>query len=262
MAAEVEQVEQVEQAELSVSAQLADYDDATIHQLWTNVAAPREDLVYRLYEEIQKINPPTPAELNRVLSESEDPDVVAYRTKIAAQRAELEQAEEEARAFIASGYGAGATEDELKAKRTEFATARKEMLDIIQLVRLSAETLHLDDVVALLKAYEVPSLRGTSPRTPGQRAGEGAPRPRLSEVVVQKAGQEARTFTGKDAKMSKVALFVKSATADVLAAWLAAADVTEWQAVKGTVSFEMGAYTLSITPALDAAKSEDTSEDE
>jgi hypothetical protein len=248
--------------EKTISERLASYPDQTISQLWTRVVAPAEQEVARLADELRKINPPSAAEISKTLAESNDPGVISHRSKIEDLKSQLVAAEEEARKYVLSGYNPDMSEDQVKAVRDRFTEARKTLTSVVSLVRMSAEPLGLTDVIEMLKTYEIPNVRGTTTRTGTQSPGSSLPRPRISEIVVSKGGRQLRTLEGTNAKLSYAATYIKSTTEDVFNAWLAAAEVDQWQDVNTVVDVPVGDYMLRVTPASLVSTSTNADEEE
>lgn len=225
---------------------LTGVEDDTTAQLWALVKADEPSL-WAHREKIDKMQPPTTAEILDILKNDENAEIAERRSAIAALREQLENAENEAHEFILSGIQS-VPKEEFDAEVDAFRRGAIKLKSVVSLAEQMASTLGHNDIADAIKLYKLPTLRGATPRAASSTT--GASRPQVKAVKISNAGdgRELRNLTEDKAKLSFAATYMKTETSEVMAAWLAASGKTTWQEIKDVVSFTVGNFQLEVTP--------------
>lgn len=223
-----------------VNTVLGKHKNETVRAMWERVAgfaAPLAGLV----DEIKASSPPPVNELDKELSESTDPKIVEFRAEIERLEAALRTAREDAHKELLKKVKTLSPED-LEKKKNTFAKHYNDARGAVALLRNTAAALDWKDVMEALDAYELPTLRGTN--RIGTANSEGTPRPQVASIVVTRENGQRKEFD----KLSFAAKFVGCETSAIYNAWIAAAEVSEWQKIDTTQEFDVNNCTVVITP--------------
>lgn len=223
---------------------LSNYEDETVRKLWLKVKAD-EPTMFELHEKIQKSSPPSAAEVNAVLKDSEDPEIVNLRKQIEAAETRLANAKAKAAEYVAAGFDS-LSDEEISALKDEFRVVSGRVKAALGLVQGVADSFGLDDVVNETKRYQFPTLRGVGGTT--KSTGESTPRAHISKdgVSVTKPGKETKVYD----RLAAAATYLATDSLALLNAWLSAAGVDKWQDVKETVTFEYEGSEVTVTPKV------------
>lgn len=224
---------------------LSNYEDETVRKLWLKVKAD-EPTMFELHERIQKSSPPSAAEVNAVLKDSEDPEIVSLRKQIEAAETRLANAKTKAAEYVAAGFDSLPPE-EVTALKDEFRVVSGRVKAAIGLVQGVADSFGLDDVVAETKRYQFPTLRGVG-GSASTSAGDGMPRAHVAKdgVSVTKPGKDTKNYD----RLAMAATYLGTDSLALLNAWLSAAGVDKWQDVKTPVTFEYEGSEVTVTPKV------------
>jgi len=223
---------------------LSTHEDSTIAKLWGKVKS-EEPTMWALYSDLQKVSPPSNAEIDDVIRTSEDEEVIKLRKAVEAAETRLRNAKASAKDYVLSGFEVK-PEEEVNALKDEFRKSATKVKTLIGLVRDMAEELDIEGVEDELKRYSFPTLRGVTTSATNTST-EGGPRPQVKAIEVTKSGKAAKSYD----KLSFAATYMGIKTPELYDAWMAASGADKWQDVKEATTFLIGETTsVTIVPKV------------
>lgn len=234
-----------------MTVDLSAHEDVTIRGLWGKVESELEALK-DLHSRVQVVLPPTQGQVDEILKTSDDPQVASYREQLFKATEALRALQEDANAYILSGFQS-LPEDEVERIKAEFKAKRSAVMTILNLIKSVAAQLGIEGVAEAVDSYEIPNIKGSSTVKGGTGSGGGTPRARVNSIVISRNGEELKRFEEKKAMLSAAALYMKTKFDAVYSAWLSAAKVANWQEITNTVTFELTndaglSYEVTVEP--------------
>ena len=205
-----------------------------------------------LQEKVKAAIPPTVAELDKELSESEDSKVKEFREAIERLEEQVRVAREDAHKHLLSKYKT-LSSDEITALKTEYSTqanrARKAWGMLNDFAEMMPNTEGVKDALGNIRIPDLRALSGTTGRT---NHGEGGPRPKITSVTITRKDGESKTAE----RISGLVVWAKLKTSDIYSAWFKAAGVDQWQDIKETHTFSVGDCEVTIEPYVNGDNEE------
>jgi hypothetical protein len=234
-----------------VSDVLKNHKNQTIKDMYALLEKELKPLE-TLQEKVRKASPPPVSELDKELTESEDPKVVEFREAIQRLEDQVRIAREDAHKHLLGKYKT-LSDDELDALKNQYGVQYTRAKKAWGMLHDFGEMMgNTDGVVEALNEIRIPNLKSLGNNTGRTNVGDGSPRPKVTSVTIVRGDGATKTAE----KISALVVWAKLKTPDIYREWFATAGTDQWQNISETHTFKVGDCEVTIEPVVDTEDDE------